>query len=589
MSPHPAVRNLLALTVGLSGLLTCLPSAPGADPAAVVDVIIVAGQSNAVGYDADPQLLADDERDQQVRFWFRCGDPPPDEFDSRSAGWTTLSPQQRGNPDTTPGRARQYGNFALPQGGFGPEIGLARGVLDRQPLQKLAIIKVAYSGTSLLHDWNHAGNENQSSCYRALITEVRAALQAAAEQGWTGRIRGFVWVQGESDARPDGAETYRQALQAMLEQLRQELAAPEMLALVGVNTRFNGVAAITPAMQAIIDGQRAAAEADPLCRYVDLDGATLANPYHFDTAGTLEIGRRMGVAWLRGTGQLPERQKKALFIGIDGCRPDALAVAKTPHLDELAQQGTYFEATDIRSERDVDQADTVSGPGWSNLLTGVWPDKHNVLDNGFTEPHYDRYPHFFSRIKTARPQAVTASFSNWEPIATKIVQSADINQHFEPGERYIAGDAAATTACVEHLQTADPTVVFLYLGQVDETGHKYGFHPSVPEYVEAIERVDGHVGEVLRSLRSRSKFAEEDWVITVGTDHGGQGTGHGGGKTIPEIRQTFLIVSGEHAQRGRSNIPTYQVDHVATILAHLGIPLDPSWELDGRPIGLLRD
>ena len=84
-----------------------------------------------------------------------------------------------------------------------------------------------------------------------------------------------------------------------------------------------------------------------------------------------------------------------LIIGIDGCRPDALAAAETPHLDALIKNGTYFEGTDIVSPDRKNPANTVSGPGWSNLLCGIWPDKHGVLDNKFTEPKYDQFPHFF--------------------------------------------------------------------------------------------------------------------------------------------------------------------------------------------------
>ncbi len=37
-------------------------------------------------------------------------------------------------------------------------------------------------------------------------------------------------------------------------------------------------------------------------------------------------------------------------------------------------------------------APTVSGAGWSSIATGVWPDKHKVVDNNFTAPNYGQYP-----------------------------------------------------------------------------------------------------------------------------------------------------------------------------------------------------
>jgi hypothetical protein len=79
------------LTLGLSLLLHGLASA-----AETRDLILVAGQSNAVGYDAYAEELPADPKDAATMFWWRVGDPPPDEFDGTSARrWTTLQFQPR--------------------------------------------------------------------------------------------------------------------------------------------------------------------------------------------------------------------------------------------------------------------------------------------------------------------------------------------------------------------------------------------------------------------------------------------------------------------------------------------------------------
>jgi predicted AlkP superfamily pyrophosphatase or phosphodiesterase len=287
------------------------------------------------------------------------------------------------------------------------------------------------------------------------------------------------------------------------------------------------------------------------------------------------------------TSAAAEPVKRVLIIGIDGCRPDALQAANTPHLDALIAEGMWFEGTDIREPEATDAADTVSGPGWSNLLTGVWPDKHGVLDNKFTAPQYDRYPHMFARLKEAKPSAVTASFSTWKPITDKIVSAADVSREFSDDTKdWVKFDRAAALACADYLAISNPDLTVLYQGQVDETGHKHGFHPSVPEYIAAIETVDANLGEVLQARKARKTFADESWLTIVCTDHGGLGTGHGDGHKEPDIRTTFLIVSGPAAARGKSEEPTWQVDVAATALTHLGDELKPEWELDGRAVGL---
>jgi hypothetical protein len=158
-------------------LLTCCAAAllPATEP---IDVILVAGQSNAVGFDAAPSKLPADPIDQEILFWYRCGDPPPDAHDTTSDGWTTLGPQPLGSP-IKPRRGRQYGNFAQPDGGFGPEIGLARTIAQGQD-RKLAIIKVAFSGTHVAGDWNPtltsddqqvSEQDCRGACYRSLVSD----------------------------------------------------------------------------------------------------------------------------------------------------------------------------------------------------------------------------------------------------------------------------------------------------------------------------------------------------------------------------------------------------------------------------------
>ena len=63
------------------------------------DLVLVAGQSNAVGFNAKPTELPADAADREILFWWRCGDPPPDERDSTSAGkWEHLQAQPLGDP-----------------------------------------------------------------------------------------------------------------------------------------------------------------------------------------------------------------------------------------------------------------------------------------------------------------------------------------------------------------------------------------------------------------------------------------------------------------------------------------------------------
>jgi len=90
----------------------------------------------------------------------------------------------------------------------------------------------------------------------------------------------------------------------------------------------------------------------------------------------------------------------------------------------------------------------------------------------------------------------------------------------------------------------------------------------------------------MEAMKARPHFQKENWLVLISTDHGGRGTNHSGGHDLPEIRNTFLIVSGAAAKRGKIEEQTYLVDLVATALIHLGVKIQDQWQLDGRPVGL---
>ena len=266
------------------------------------DLLLVAGQSNAVGFDANEAELPVEPRDAETLFWWRVGDPPPDAFDGTSGRqWTQLqfqprTPAMEGEAAKTTGR--QYGNFNKSmKGGFGPEMGLVR-TLQTKPGPPLAVLKTAFSGTSVAGDWNVALPGQADACYRAMIEEIRLATAAATARGVTLRPRALIWVQGESDAHPQHAPVYAANLSAMLQRLRQDLGAPDLILLIGVNTRFgNGK---NPHMPAVIEAQQQVARELSRCRYVDTAGAETLPPSHthFTAQGTLEIGRRFAEALL---------------------------------------------------------------------------------------------------------------------------------------------------------------------------------------------------------------------------------------------------------------------------------------------------
>ncbi|MFT4532936.1 MAG: hypothetical protein ACJA1A_000124 [Saprospiraceae bacterium] len=218
--------------------------------------------------------------------------------------------------------------------------------------------------------------------------------------------------------------------------------------------------------------------------------------------------------------------QRVLIVGIDGMRADVSEIAYTPALDNLKAEGIY-------SPDALNDDITISGPGWSAIMCGVLSPKHNVTNNNFSGNNYALYPSVFSRIEAHDANMNTVSICHWSPINNSIVQDdADIKFN-------VSSDQAVVDQVTNQLQNEDPHVIFAHFDDVDHAGHANGYSADVPEYVEAIEIVDSHVGNIFGVLKARPNYIAENWVVLVTSDHGGIGFGHGG-STIEEENVVFI-------------------------------------------------
>ncbi len=281
----------------------------------------------------------------------------------------------------------------------------------------------------------------------------------------------------------------------------------------------------------------------------------------------------------------PELQKRVLVIGIDGVRADILAELQTPAIDALAADGAF-------SGRIQTRAQTVSGPGWSSILTGVWPDKHSVTSNDFTLNNYANYPDFLTRLELIDGGFNTFAVVDWPPLGTTasggplLSDTIDVKLNFDGGvQGYREADIQSVAAAIRYLTNQDPDAAFVYIGYPDVAAHDHGARSQ--EYYSAIEDADVQVGRLITAIRDRPTYHQEDWLILVCTDHGHREEGGHGG-TSPEETTVFYLASGPSATNGTLPSGVNIADIAVTAMAHLGIEIDPAWHLDGRVSGLRR-
>ncbi|MFD1933927.1 MULTISPECIES: alkaline phosphatase family protein [Nonomuraea] len=290
---------------------------------------------------------------------------------------------------------------------------------------------------------------------------------------------------------------------------------------------------------------------------------------------------------------------KVLVVGMDGLRFDRVMAVQPPVLIGLMAAGAhgtsllpYGEAAAPRTESpgEVVPADrsgilarTDSGPGWSSIATGVWPDKHGVVDNSFAAANFTKFPDFLTRAKAARPELSTFAIFSWaalaehgafgEGIGTRIVFDGY-------ADTFAACDVRIADAAERHLAERDPDLAFVYFGDTDEVAHDLG--PLCREYTAALLLQDAFLGRLLAAVRGRATYAGERWTVIVTTDHGHVDEGGHGGVSDEE-RTTFVIL----AELDRPTAPLLSprlVDIAPTVLARVGVPVDPAWNLDGHPL-----
>ncbi|MER6476094.1 alkaline phosphatase family protein [Streptomyces filamentosus] len=268
---------------------------------------------------------------------------------------------------------------------------------------------------------------------------------------------------------------------------------------------------------------------------------------------------------------------KVLVVGMDGLRHDRIDAANAPVLKSLMAKGTYGRSLLYADP----MAATSSGPGWSTISTGVWPDKHGVKDNTFTGKNYAKYPGFLARLNQVRPGLSLFAAVDWPELDTHgtVTPGADAKLVYD--NDYVVNDALITDLTEQVLRDQNPDVLFVYFGETDEIGHNHG--AASQKYLDAIAVQDGQLGRLLAAIEARPTRAAERWTVIVTTDHGHTDAGGHGGSSVEE-RRTFVLAQGPGIAAGARPVDTRLVDVAPTVFRQLGIVPDPSWGLDGKPI-----
>lgn len=242
--------TLAVIAVAASALFAPMPAARAGAEEKNVDVYIIAGQSNAVGYSNIDQMV---KGQSDVSYTYR---KQLTEADGRNvSGYESVlyygAIEVRANAQF-PGISLTNVHMGQGNGGnfIGPELGMASVLSERYtPQAPAAILKSAVGGTylgdwegragntqnfggwaspSLLQEWKNAGrtvHPYAGKLYDRLLETVTNGLEALKREGYEPHIKSYIWMQGESDTeRKDWADSYAHNLELFINDARKAVA-----------------------------------------------------------------------------------------------------------------------------------------------------------------------------------------------------------------------------------------------------------------------------------------------------------------------------------------------------------------------------
>lgn len=257
-----------------------------------------------------------------------------------------------------------------------------------------------------------------------------------------------------------------------------------------------------------------------------------------------------------------------IIISIDGLRPDAISLERTPNLQRLIRRG-------LRANNAQTVRPSITIAAHVSMLTGLDSSRHRVTEETFGHGYY-KHTTVFSIAKAAGLK--TAMFFSKEKLDF-LANPNHVDFVYGPQRhREISIDASAD-AIADVFDAAWSShkygLTLIHLREPDKAGHWWGWM-SKP-YLRATTKVDRAIGRILATLaRVEAKAA-----VLVTADHGGHGRSHQEKRSeimkIPWILAAPGIPAGVVIDK-----TTYVYDTAPTVLALLGLnaPID----IDGQII-----
>lgn len=247
-----------------------------------------------------------------------------------------------------------------------------------------------------------------------------------------------------------------------------------------------------------------------------------------------------------------DKTPKCIFIGWDGCRGDAMKYLIKSENEKISGANDDFNYSAVNLLKKTGgvyityvggdngfQQETSTAQGWASALCGKWMKKE--WKNGI---EWSLDADYETVMQTLAKQGFKTSFNCIWPVHFENTYKNEIEyaQKNNLSESYFKfeTDSELHENMLSRINSDDDFIFGIYENP-DLNGHGTGFGDCNYRYVSGICNLDTFSYDLIKAVEKRDTFKNEDWLIIIGSDHGGHLNMHGTQRI--EDRTTFLAVS----------------------------------------------
>lgn len=271
-----------------------------------------------------------------------------------------------------------------------------------------------------------------------------------------------------------------------------------------------------------------------------------------------------------GTEKKADLTSHVIIIGLDGWGTWCMEKGEAPFIKEMMHEGSW-----TLNKRAV--LPTISGANWAAMMNGTPVESSGITNNDpaptfeplFLTDH-DAQPTIFHLLAEQRPNLETGVICEWGDFLNYAdTLCLDFFQRIRQASEH---PDAIVDASVKYIQARKPALCFIHIDALDHMGHSYG--QGSDEYYAELPLVDDRVRRIVEGVKAAGIYDES--IIMVTSDHGHEGTSHGGSSQL-EIQTPFVIWGKGIMKNHEIKETLIQYDIAATVAKIFNLEVPQSW------------